>query len=44
MLVIKEVKWISKEIEEADVVVTDGFYEITCFSHPFSQRAGEKVI
>ncbi|HEL2041346.1 TPA: hypothetical protein U1B40_000878 [Streptococcus suis] len=43
MLIIKDIIWISEEIGEADVVVTDGIYEIRCFSHPFHQRKGEKV-
>lgn len=43
MLIIKEIAWINKEIGEADVVVTDGTYEIICFAHPFSQKKGEEV-
>ncbi|MGT2911559.1 hypothetical protein ACVR1I_07595 [Streptococcus cameli] len=43
MLTIKEITWINEEIREADVVVTDGTYEIVCFSHPFFQRKGEEV-
>ncbi|MBF0786848.1 MULTISPECIES: hypothetical protein [unclassified Streptococcus] len=40
---IKEIIWISKEIGEADVIVTDGNYEIMCFSHPFYQEKGEEI-
>ncbi|MCP3930310.1 MAG: hypothetical protein GY705_14545 [Bacteroidetes bacterium] len=43
MLIIKDIIWISKEIGEADVIVTDGNYEIRCFSHPFHQKKGEEV-
>ncbi len=43
VLIIKDIIWISEEIGEADVVVTDGNYEITCFSHPFFQKKGEEV-
>ncbi|CQR24742.1 hypothetical protein BN1356_01098 [Streptococcus varani] len=37
MLLIKDIIWISEKIGEADVVVTDGNYEIRCFpfyTHP----------
>lgn len=43
MLLIKDIIWISEKIGEADVVVTDGNYEIRCFAHPFYQTKGEEV-
>lgn len=43
MLKIQDIIWISEEIGEADVLVTDGDYEIRCFSHPFYQKIGEEV-
>lgn len=42
MLTIKEITWINEEIREADVVVTDGTYEIVCFSHPFFREKEKK--
>lgn len=35
MLKVKDIIWISEEIGDADVIVTDGIYEIRCFSYPF---------
>lgn len=43
MTKIKDIIWISEEIGEADVIVTDGKYEIICFSYPFSPKIGEDI-
>lgn len=43
MLLIKDIIWINEEIGEADVIVTDGQYDIRCFAHPFFQQIGEEV-
>lgn len=43
MVSIKEIKWISKEALEAEVVITDGQFELLCFSHPFNKKIGEQL-
>lgn len=43
MAIIKEVIWISKDSSEAEVLVTDGRYELVCFAHPFNGKPGDVV-
>lgn len=43
MVSVKEIIWISKEILEAEVIVTDGRFEILCFSHPCRKKKGEEL-
>lgn len=40
---IKSIKWLSEEALEAEVVVTDGYLEISCFAHPFLLEIGDRV-
>ena len=35
MIIIKNVYWLDKETNEAEVLVSDGKYDILCFAHPF---------
>jgi len=35
MVIIKKVNWIDKGIKEAELLITDGKYSLTCFSNPF---------
>lgn len=42
-MVIKNIIWIDEEIGEADVIVTDGQYDIRCFAHPLFQQIGEEL-
>ncbi len=37
---IKNIKWICIDSAEADVVITDGEYDIICFSHPCNYSVG----
>lgn len=43
MITIKNIIWINKDIGEADVIITDGVFEMRCFSQPFTQSIGEEV-
>ncbi|MCP4745962.1 MAG: hypothetical protein GY874_07450 [Desulfobacteraceae bacterium] len=43
MVSVKEIKWISKEALEAEVIITDGQFELLCFSHPFEKKKGEQL-
>lgn len=38
---VKNIKWISKEAEEAEVTISDGIYELICFAHPFRLSIGD---
>lgn len=40
---VSEVSWINKEINEAEVEVSDGVYSVLCFSHPFGYNIGDKI-
>lgn len=40
---IKSINWIDKEIQEAEVIVSDGLIEILCFSHPFNKSVKDKL-
>lgn len=35
---IKKIDWLSFEALEAEVIVTDGEFELVCFSHPFNYQ------
>lgn len=41
MVRIKEINWISKEALEAEVIITDGKFDLLCFSHPLYKKKGE---
>lgn len=43
MVSVKEINWISKEALEAEVIVTDGQFELLCFSHPLEKEKGEQL-
>ncbi len=43
MMIIKEINWISEEALEAEVTITDGQFELLCFSHPFKKEKGEQL-
>lgn len=36
MVYISEIEWISKDALEAEVIITDGVYELKCFSQPMN--------
>lgn len=38
---IKSIIWIDEKEKEAEVVVSDGVFEILCFSHPFTMKDNE---
>ena len=40
---IKLVEWINEDIREAEVTVSDGFYNIVCFSHPFNKGINDTI-
>jgi hypothetical protein len=40
---IKKIDWLSQEALEAEVVVTDGEFEITCFAQPFNYQVGSEL-
>ena len=33
-MIIKKIEWISEEIKEAEIIISDGAFELLCFSHP----------
>lgn len=41
MTKVQNIKWISKEAQEAEVIITDGKYNICCFSQPFNGVIGD---
>jgi len=40
---IEKVIWLSKESKEAEVYLSDGDFNITCFSHPFKYEQGNCI-
>lgn len=34
MIKVKSIHWLDEDVREADVVLTDGEYNVVCFSHP----------
>ncbi|MCD2252814.1 hypothetical protein [Listeria marthii] len=34
MIKVKSIHWLDEDAREADVVLTDGEYNVVCFSHP----------
>lgn len=40
---IKSINWIDKDLQEAEIIVSDGQIEVLCFSHPF-QKAINAVL
>lgn len=43
MKIIK-IEWLSRESLEAEVVVTDGTFEVTCFAQPLNYQVGSELI
>lgn len=43
MMIIKDIKWVSEEALEAEVIVTDGHFELLCFSQPFKKNKGDQL-
>lgn len=39
MIKIKLINWLSREAKEAEVLLSDGKFNITCFSHPFNYQS-----
>lgn len=44
MAYIKSIQWLSEEALEAEVIVSDGVFELTCFSHPFNMNEGDLLL
>ena len=44
MVNIKEINWMSEEALEAEVIITDGRFELLCFSHPFKKNKGDQLL
>lgn len=44
MVVIEEVKWLSQEGMEAEVIVSNAGARIICFAHPFNKQVGETIL
>jgi len=40
---IKSVEWIDKDSQEAEIIVSDGEFDILCFSHPFTKNINDKL-
>ncbi len=43
MISIKEINWLSKEALEAEVIITDGSFNLRCFGHPFRMKEGDQL-
>ena len=41
---IKDIKWIDSDIQEAEIVVSDGEFNILCFSCPCKKNIGETLM
>src|SRR5699024_481657 len=37
---VKRIDWLSPEASEAEIVITDGEFDLTCFSQPFKYQLG----
>lgn len=44
MVKIKNIFLISKEAKEAEVILTDGEYELICFCQPCKKKIGEEIL
>lgn len=43
MVTINKILWLSKDALEADVTITDGEFEIKCFSQPLKYELNNKI-
>ena len=41
MIEIKTINWISKSELEAEIIVSDGKFDLTCFAHPLENEIGD---
>jgi hypothetical protein len=44
MVKVSNIIWLSKEILEAEVTISDGKFDLVCFAHPFLMQEGEQFI
>jgi hypothetical protein len=42
IMFIKAISWINKDIQEAEVLVSDNFFELLCFSQPLKKHIDEE--
>lgn len=42
-MIVSKIDWISKEAQEAIVTVSDGRFELKCFSQPLTLTVGDKI-
>lgn len=40
---IKNISWLSQEALEAEIIVTDGEFEINCFAQPLNYQLGSEL-
>jgi len=40
---ISSIQWIDEENQEAEVFVSDGYFNLKCFSHPFSKNVKDNL-
>ena len=43
MVKIDKLNWLSEETKEAEVYLSDGDFNVLCFSHPFDKELGSTV-
>ncbi len=43
MIKIINAKWLSIDAREAELILSDGQFDIICFSHPFYGKVGDSV-
>lgn len=43
MIKIKKIKYISIEAKEAEILISDGKYELICFSQPYDEDIDKKI-
>lgn len=44
MIKINKIKWLSQNAKEAEVYLSDGKYNLLCFSHPFDQNSNNLLL
>lgn len=43
MVTIKKISWLSREALEAEVIISDGNFDIVCFAHPLIMELGDQL-
>lgn len=43
MVRVKEINWLSHEVLEAEVTITNGRFDLLCFGYPFKIREADKL-